>query len=79
MARYTPTSTQWYADDHKHSVSVNSSGHWTLWRETVEVDSDFSLPNRPFEKGMTYDEQKAIGYRVLAEHGLQHIKLSDES
>lgn len=78
MAKYTPTSTQWYADDHKHSVSVNSSGHWTLWRGAEEIDSDFTRPSRKFEHGMTYGEQKVIGYHVLREHELTPIKLTGD-
>lgn len=78
MAKYTPTSTQWYANDHKHSVSVNSSGHWTLWRGIEEIESDFTRPSREFKDGMTYDEQKVIGYQVLREHELTPNKMTGD-
>lgn len=78
MAKYTPTSTTWYADDDKHSVSVNSSGHWTLWRGAEEIGSDHTRPARRFEHGMAYGEQKVIGYLVLREHGLTPIPMTGD-
>lgn len=66
-----PTSTTWHADDGVHSVTVDGSGNWVLWRDTEQIDSDDSKPTRPSEYRISAKAHKMIGHSRLRGHGFK--------